>query len=194
MMKSHLHGITITIRGGEERMNKRNLIILFLVAVISIEIIGCNNIKQDNATENTKETVKENEEGLLEETSDTAIKEIMANVILDYRITTGVLNSYAATYAVVPNGVMIIRDGTFSGCSKLKSIVMPNTVKSIGNRAFSGCSSLKSLTISDSVEYIGNSYTFEECNNLKSIIWKGGVYPSVDEFLDAFTSYNTSVK
>lgn len=89
---------------------------------------------------------------------------------------------------------MIIRDGTFSGCGKLKSIVMPNTVKSIGNHAFSGCSSLENLTISDSVEYIGNSYTFEKCNNLKSITWKGEVYTSVDEFLDAFTNYNTSAK
>lgn len=175
-------------------MDKRNLIILFLVAAMSIQIIGCDNIKQNNAADNTKEFISQDEKVVDEELLEIFNQERLANLILDYRIATGVLNYYAATYAVVPDGVMIIRDWTFSGCGKLKSIVMPNTVKSIGNRVFSGCSSLGNLTISDSVEYIGNSYIFEKCNNLKIITWKGEVYISVDEFLEAFTSYNISAK
>lgn len=45
-------------------------------------------------------------------------------------------------------------DGTFSGCSKLKSVVLPNDLKNIRFGTFWGCSSLKELNIPESCESI----------------------------------------
>ncbi len=73
-------------------MDKRNLSILFLVAAMSIQIIGCDKIKQNDATDNTKESIGQNEKVVVEELSEPLIKERLAALILDYKITTGVLS------------------------------------------------------------------------------------------------------
>ena len=66
---------------------------------------------------------------------------------------------------IIPNGVEIIENRAFQGCSSLKSITIPNSVEGIRGFAFQDCSSLTSITIPKSVEIIGDD-TFEGCEHL----------------------------
>lgn len=70
---------------------------------------------------------------------------------------------------VIPDGITVIEDMSFSNCVFIESVTIPNTVTTIGCEAFSGCTNLESITIPDSVTIIGD-YAFEGCVNLKSII------------------------
>ena len=69
---------------------------------------------------------------------------------------------------VIPNNVVIIGDGAFSGCPDLTSVTIPNGVTRIGKNAFWYCKNLKSIEIPDSVTNIGRS-AFGNCDGLKSV-------------------------
>ena len=68
----------------------------------------------------------------------------------------------------IPNTVLSIDDGAFSGCNILTSLMIPNSVTSIGNNAFQKCFSLTTLTIPNSVTSIGDK-AFEDCSGLTSL-------------------------
>lgn len=70
---------------------------------------------------------------------------------------------------VIPDGITVIEDMSFSNYVFIESVTIPNTVTTIGCEAFSGCTNLESITIPDSVTSI-RDYAFEGCVNLKSII------------------------
>ena len=59
----------------------------------------------------------------------------------------------------IPNSVIEIGQGAFSGCTSLSGISIPDNVTSIGRFAFSGCTSLTSVTIPSSVTAI-DSFVF----------------------------------
>ena len=69
---------------------------------------------------------------------------------------------------VAYSNVTSILNKTFSGCTRLKSVVIGNSVTSIGDFAFRYCSGLTSVTIPSSVTSIGD-YAFEGCKSLKSV-------------------------
>ncbi len=69
---------------------------------------------------------------------------------------------------VIPEGVIGIGDGAFSGCLKLKEIHIPGTVKKIGDVAFSGCRALTDVRVPDSVTEIGRG-AFGGCTKLTDI-------------------------
>ena len=69
---------------------------------------------------------------------------------------------------VIPEGVTVIDDNAFRGCTSLRSVVIPSTVVSIGSGAFYGCSSLESISLPSSLVSIG-SEAFAECRSLKEI-------------------------
>lgn len=48
---------------------------------------------------------------------------------------------------VVPEGVTVVGNCAFEGCSFLESIDLPSTVTSIGGKALDGCDELRSITI-----------------------------------------------
>ena len=69
---------------------------------------------------------------------------------------------------VIPEDVMTIGDGVFSGCTSLISIIIPQSINRIGSNAFSGCSNLASIAIPESVMFIGMS-AFSVCSSLTHI-------------------------
>ena len=69
---------------------------------------------------------------------------------------------------IIPEGVIGIATGAFSGCYGLTSLSIPNSVTIIGAGAFSGCSDLASVTIPHSVDSIYNR-AFYGCNGLTSV-------------------------
>ena len=89
------------------------------------------------------------------------------------------------TSITLPETVTRIGRGAFSGCSYLTSITIPEGVTEIGDSAFSYCSALTSITIPESVKEI-DYLAFSYCDNLTNITWKGNIYASVNDFMDAF--------
>jgi uncharacterized repeat protein (TIGR02543 family) len=70
------------------------------------------------------------------------------------------------------NNITSIRPYTFSGCSKLSSIVIPDGVTSIQLGAFSNCTKLTSISIPGSVTSIGE-HVFTGCTSLNDIRYSG---------------------
>ena len=75
---------------------------------------------------------------------------------------------YIQTATDLPNSVVSIGDGAYSGCKGLKTITMPNSVTNIGKSAFANCTRCTSVTISNSVTSIEQS-TFSGCTGLTSV-------------------------
>jgi len=69
---------------------------------------------------------------------------------------------------VIPDGVTIIKDFAFDGCSGFTSVTIPKSVTTIGSWAFHCCSGLTSITIPEGVTSIGD-YAFYNCSGLMSI-------------------------
>lgn len=95
------------------------------------------------------------------------------------------------TSIVIPDSVIHIGDGAFTGSYPLSDVKMGNGVTHIGNSAFYECRSLTNIVLPDSLNYIGGSafaytnlksidipdgvttigyYAFEHCYNLTSIV------------------------
>ena len=87
------------------------------------------------------------------------------------------------------NNITSIRSHTFSGCSKLSSIVIPDGVTSIQSGAFFNCTKLTSITIPGSVTSIGPN-AFKNCTNLTSITIPGSVTSIGSNVFDGCTSLN----
>ena len=87
------------------------------------------------------------------------------------------------------NNITSIRPHTFSGCSKLSSIVIPDGVTSIQSGAFFNCTKLTSITIPGSVTSIGPN-AFKNCTNLTSITIPGSVTSIGSNVFDGCTSLN----
>ena len=73
-----------------------------------------------------------------------------------------------ATSIDIPEGVTIIPDYCFYGCSSMESITLPSTIKQIGERAFNGCSALTSIDIPEGVTIIPGR-CFDGCSSMESI-------------------------
>ena len=78
-------------------------------------------------------------------------------VLDDRAFQAGSSNSNASiTGIVLPEGLSVIGNYSFSGCSSLASVSMGDNVATIGDSAFYGCSSLASIDLSDNLEVIGS--------------------------------------
>lgn len=69
----------------------------------------------------------------------------------------------------IPNDIVTIGGGAFSGMADLKKIDIPNNVRYILNGAFYACVGLEYINIGSGVELIGNG-AFGECDGLKYVI------------------------
>ena len=70
--------------------------------------------------------------------------------------------------AVIPDGVRIIEQNTFSGCLSLESIKIPESVRSIKQGAFRSCEHLRNVILPEGVTEICDE-TFKECIYLEKI-------------------------
>jgi len=68
----------------------------------------------------------------------------------------------------IPNSVMSISSGAFSGCSNLVAVEIPDSVTTIESKTFEGCNSLKEVDIPKSVTRI-EDYVFSGCTSLKKV-------------------------
>ncbi|MDE7365301.1 MAG: leucine-rich repeat domain-containing protein [Ruminococcus sp.] len=89
----------------------------------------------------------------------------------EFKITDGILEKYrecGKKDVVIPNGVTVIADEAFMGCTHIRSVTVSDGVKEIGKKAFDECLALEKVLFPDSVEKIGES-AFNWCENLKEI-------------------------
>ena len=102
---------------------------------------------------------------------------VSVNLTKDFDIVAGVLSKYsgAATDVIIPDGVIEIAPGTFTGMTGITSVLLPDSVKLIGRKEistehgpFRGCTNLKRTVIPDSVEYIMWG-AFQYCENLDEV-------------------------
>lgn len=59
------------------------------------------------------------------------------------------LNDQLITDLVIPDGVPMIADRTFEGCTAITSLKIPASVTRIGSAAFASCTNIKKIDISD---------------------------------------------
>jgi len=78
------------------------------------------------------------------------------------------LNGDIEELVIAENGVEVIRDNAFAGCTQLKHLVIPDGVAKIGYMAFAHCHGLESVWISSTVESMGD-VVFDGCQNLSCI-------------------------
>ena len=76
------------------------------------------------------------------------------------------------TSVVIADGVSVIEPVLFADCTALLSVVIPDSVEMISNAAFENCSSLKEITIPSSVMCIDPGI-FNGCSVLDKIVFKG---------------------
>ena len=76
--------------------------------------------------------------------------------------------------AVMTDGMEVIGEGAFAGCTQLKQVIFPNTLKEIGNFAFQSCLELSTAALPQSVEQVG-SYAFAG-TGLKNVFLPRAVY------------------
>ena len=98
----------------------------------------------------------------------------------------------------IPEGVTIIEECAFYGCTALENVIIPDSVTDIHSSAFESCERLKTVKISKNVSKI-ESKVFLWCRSLESVTIPDGV-TSIEEYAfyycDALTdvSIPTSVK
>ena len=85
---------------------------------------------------------------------------------------------------VIKEGVTIVGDYAFYGCSALEQVTLPESLTEIGSSAFSSCDKLKSISVPAGVEKIGSN-AFDHTSSLErvDIAADNANYCSVDDVL-----------
>ena len=91
------------------------------------------------------------------------------------------LNGEKVTDLVIPEGVNILKDNVFSGCTGLTSVTIPNGVTSIGENAFYGCTGLLSVSISDIIAWCNLDFKNDFSNPL---CYAGNLYLNGEKVID----------
>ncbi len=78
------------------------------------------------------------------------------------------IDAGACTNVVIPDSVVKIAPGAFSGRDTVTSVTIPATLKNIDSKAFSFCRNVKEIIIPNSVKKI-DRLAFDNCSNLQSI-------------------------
>ncbi len=73
------------------------------------------------------------------------------------------------TEYTIPDGVVNVADGAFSGCEKLRKVIMPDSVLMVGSNAFSGCKNMIEFVFSENLMSIGSA-AFQHCSSLEKVV------------------------
>lgn len=68
-------------------------------------------------------------------------------ILLDKAMTEIVKVPQAKTSVTIPQGVAVIGENAFAGCTKLTEIALPDSVETVKNGAFDGCPRLESISV-----------------------------------------------
>ena len=77
------------------------------------------------------------------------------------------------TDIVLPQSVVNIGEGAFSGCTSLEGYTVPNHVKTVGDYAFQNCEKMKAVVVKPSVKSIGN-FAFNGCTSMTGVVFEEG--------------------
>lgn len=78
------------------------------------------------------------------------------------------------TRVVLPEGLRVIDQGTFSNCPRLAEVVFPAGLTEIGHSAFMDCADLTSAVLPEGLERIGD-FAFSGCAGLKEVVLPEGL-------------------
>lgn len=70
---------------------------------------------------------------------------------------------------IIPEGMTVISESAFSNCQNLKRVIIPEGVEKIDTLAFANCKSLQDLVLPESLRSIGGS-AFAACSGLNSLV------------------------
>ena len=84
-------------------------------------------------------------------------------------IGKGAFKECAVQEAIITDGIIVVGENAFNGCTQLKQVVFPDSLIEIGDFAFHGCSVLNTALLPAKIEYIGKG-AFSE-SNIKSPIF-----------------------
>lgn len=98
----------------------------------------------------------------------------LTNLTIENGVTKLLGFSYCGiTCLVIPDSVVEVCNGAFTGCSSLISIKFGSGLTTIGEYAFNGCGPIETLTIPSSIQTIGNS-AFNG-SKIKNVVISDGV-------------------
>ena len=80
----------------------------------------------------------------------------------------------ALTSLSLPEGVRVIGDKAFAGCTALTSVTLPASLETLGSEAFMGCTALTELDLSHGGYTMGNGI-FSDCTALETVVIPAGV-------------------
>jgi hypothetical protein len=80
----------------------------------------------------------------------------------------------------ISNSVVWIGTGAFSYCTSLYGISIPGSVTALGGDAFSGCSNLEDVEMNEGLKYI-NPNAFKDCSSLTSVTLPASV-TSIEDY------------
>ena len=136
---------------------------LFAVAQETAEI---DNIKY--YLYNGEATVMKQTETL---SGDITIPETVTYNNIEYkvvRIAESAFTQQNVTNITLPNSVIELGEGCFSGCTRLKTVTLPKKITKLPNACFVGCYNLESLTLPEGITELGDG-CFNICENIVSI-------------------------
>jgi hypothetical protein len=88
-------------------------------------------------------------------------------------------NNLAIKKVNIPEGIKVLDDFSFSGCTSLETVSLPNSLMRLGYEAFRECYSLTEIVIPYNVGKIGD-YCFYKCHNLANIVVLSSVPLSIE--------------
>lgn len=96
------------------------------------------------------------------------------------------------TKVTLLEGITNIKDGTFVGCTKLRTIYFPSTINSINDNSLTECYSLKDVYIKEVSPFDLSPNTFKDCDRNLLSIWVPRA--SVEAYKEKWSAYKDNIK